>query len=247
MTTRRITHRLLLALLLFSGTLRAENFQLMTENFPPLNMSSNGAAYARNDRVSGFATDIIRKVFKKTGHDVKFTLSRQWDDAYGKALTKQGYGVYSTLRSRERESKFLWVGPLYSEDWVLLAPTDSKISIFDLNEAKKYQVGSYVFDGITDYLIQSGVDILPAQNDAVNAVKLKSNTIDLWASSSLTGPYVAANFKLSVKPVLTFNQSSLWLAMNIETPPKIIDDLNAALKAMHDSGEIQTIINSYNQ
>lgn len=244
---KRITHNLFLVFLLSTGTVQAETFQLMTENFPPLNMSSNGASYARNDRVSGFATDIIRRLFEKTGHEVKFTLVSQWDEAYGTALNKKGYGVYSTLRSRERESQFLWVGPLYHEDWVLFTSADRSVSISDLNKAKAFRVGSYVFDGITDHLVQNGIQIIPARNDAVNAIKLKSNAIDLWASSSLTGPYVAANFNIPVKPVLTFNRSNLWLAMNIDTPSKIIDELNKALKQMHDSGEVQTMINVYHR
>ena len=247
MKIRSIVNLFLLALVSPAGATQAESFHLMTESFPPLNMTANGSSYARNDRVSGFATDIIRQLFKNSGYDVQFTLTSKWDDAYTKALKNQGYGVYSTFRSPERESKFLWVGPLYDEDWVLLAPADSSLTIKDLNQAKKYKVGSFVFDGITDHLSQKGVNTLPAQNDAVNVVKLKSKTIDLWASSSLTGPYVATNFKIPVRTVLTFNKSNLWLAMNIDTPPEIIDRMNSELKKMHQSGQIQGMIDRYNR
>ncbi|KEQ17002.1 substrate-binding periplasmic protein [Endozoicomonas numazuensis] len=236
---------LLLGMML-SQSIVAADFHLVTENFPPLNMTSNGTSYARNDRVSGFATDIMRSLFKENGYNVRFTLMSDWDKAYDTAINEMSTGVYSTFRTPERESQFKWVGPLYEEDWVLLASADNEIKIETLKELHNYKVGSFVFDGITDYLVEQGITIEPAQNDAVNVVRLKLGQIQFWASSSLTAPYVAANFKVPVTPVHTFNKSNLWLAMNKDTDQKVIDQLNKTLEKMHQSGEIQTMIDSYN-
>ncbi len=231
----------------FSIATQATEFHLVTESFPPLNMTNNGASYARNDRVSGFATDIVRKLFTNNGHKVSFTLMSDWDKAYTQAMESGGYGVYSTFRTEERENKFKWIGPLYEEDWVLLAPESSDLQISTLKELHNYKVGSYEFDAITDYLKEQGIPVEPAKSDAMNVVKLKLGKIQLWASSSLTGAYVAANFKIPVKPVHTFNRSSLWLAMNKETDAAIIEQLNVSLEKMRQSGEIKTMIDSYNQ
>ncbi|WP_062269103.1 substrate-binding periplasmic protein [Endozoicomonas arenosclerae] len=236
---------LLLGLML-SQSISAADFHLVTENFPPLNMTSNGTSYARNDRVSGFATDIMRNLFKENGYKVRFTLMSDWDKAYNTAVNETSTGVYSTFRTPEREEHFKWVGPLYEEDWVLLSTSDQEIQIDTLAELHNYKVGSFVFDGITDYLVEQGVKIEPAKNDAVNVVRLKLGEIQFWASSSLTAPYVAANFKVPVKPVHTFNRSSLWLAMNKDTDQKVIDQLNKTLEKMRASGEIQNMIESYN-
>ncbi|MFK0573672.1 substrate-binding periplasmic protein [Endozoicomonas sp.] len=246
MKFRRIPFFFLLFCSLTSNA-QTTSFQLLTENFPPLNMTNNGTSYARNDRVSGFATDIMRKLFETTGYEAAFTLMSNWDKAYNSAKDTSGYGVYSTFRTSEREDEFQWVGPLYEEDWVLLAPEDSDLTINSLDELKNYQVGSYEFDAITDHLRDNQIEVIPAKSDSVNVVKLKPGKIDLWASSSLTGPYTAANFNIPVKPIHTFNESGLWLAMHKDTDPTIISALNAELQNMHQSGEIQKMIDSYNQ
>ncbi|WP_066014620.1 substrate-binding periplasmic protein [Endozoicomonas atrinae] len=237
-----------LFLLFFSLASNAQitSFHLVTENFPPLNMTNNGTSYARNDRVSGFATDIMRKLFATTGYDVDFTLMSDWDEAYNSARDTAGYGVYSTFRTPEREGSFQWVGPLYKEDWVILAPQDSEVTINSLDDLKQFQVGSYEYDAITDHLMEHKIGVVPAKSDAVNVVKLKLGKIELWASSSLTGPYTASNFNIPVKPIHTFSESSLWLAMHKDTDPAVVSQLNNELKRMHQSGEIQQMINSYN-
>ncbi|USE38902.1 ABC transporter substrate-binding protein [Endozoicomonas sp. SCSIO W0465] len=237
-----------LFLLFFSltGNAQTSSFHLLTENFPPLNMTNNGTSYARNDRVSGFATDIMRKLFAATGYEVDFTLMSDWDEAYNSAKGTSGFGIYSTFRTPERENSFQWVGPLYEEDWVILAPQDSEVTINSLDDLRQFQVGSYEFDAITDHLIESSIDVVPAKSDAINVVKLKLGQIKLWASSSLTGPYTASNFNIPVKPIHTFSESSLWLAMHKDTDPAIVRQLNSELKRMHQSGEIQQMINSYN-
>ncbi|MGI9283123.1 MAG: hypothetical protein ACR2PX_26295 [Endozoicomonas sp.] len=51
---------------------------------------------------------------------------------------------------------------------------------------------------------------------------------------------------MPVKPVHTFNRSSLWLAMNKDTDQKVIDQLNTTLEKMRESGEIQAMIDNYN-
>ncbi|WP_020583887.1 substrate-binding periplasmic protein [Endozoicomonas elysicola] len=238
-----------LFLLFFSLTSNAQttSFHLVTENFPPLNMTNNGTSYARNDRVSGFATDIMRKLFETSGYEVDFTLMSDWDEAYNSAKDTSGYGVYSTFRTPEREDSFQWVGPLYEEDWVILAPEGSDVTISSLDELKNYQVGSYEFDAITDHLKNNQINVVPAKSDSINVVKLKLGQIELWASSSLTGPYTAANFNIPVKPIHTFSESGLWLAMHKDTDHTIISTLNEKLQSMHQSGEIQQMIESYNQ
>lgn len=91
------------------------------------------------------------------------------------------------------------------------------------------------------------IELVPAKSDSVNVVKLKLGKIELWASSSLTGPYTASNFNIPVKPIHTFSKSGLWLAMHKDTDPTIVSVLNTELQNMHQSGEIQKMIDSYNQ
>ena len=234
-----------LAISLGSPAVMADKFSLVTENFPPLNMSNNGKNVARNSQVSGLATDIIRQLLENTGHSASYHMKSSWHTALNSAADKSGYGVYSAFRTPEREERFKWVGPLYNEDWVLLAKADVEENIQSLDDVKGRTIGSFEKDPITDYLKGKNLSLRLASNDGVNVARLRNGTIDLWASSSLTGPYVASSFRFPVKTVLTFSEGQLWLAMNKDTDDEVITALNTELQRMHDDGEIEEVLSRY--
>ncbi|WP_206196786.1 hypothetical protein [Zooshikella ganghwensis] len=47
----------------------AETIHLLTENFPPLNMSADEKNFARGNNVTGITTDIVRLMFKRANID----------------------------------------------------------------------------------------------------------------------------------------------------------------------------------
>ena len=241
----RLSRAAILMLSIVCSSAVAEQFTFMTESFPPLNMSNSGKSVARNSHVTGLATDIIRKLLENTGNTAKFRMERNWDDAFNSALENNSYGVYSAFRTEEREDLFKWVGPLYNEDWVILAKEGHNIPLNDLSDIKNYSVGSFKKDEITNFLTKQGIDPKPATNDAVNVARLKNGSIEFWASSSLTGPYVASSFHLPVKKVLTFSKNQLWLAMNKNTDDNMIAAMNTALKVMHEQCEVATVLAQY--
>jgi ABC-type amino acid transport substrate-binding protein len=64
--------RLLLVLaatsLLFASLVRAEEREslvLLTENFPPYNMADGGSNYAKDEKISGIAVELVREMFKR--------------------------------------------------------------------------------------------------------------------------------------------------------------------------------------
>lgn len=234
-----------LTLGLNSPLVMAEQFSLVTENFPPLNMSTNGKSVARNNQVTGLATDIVRKLMNNTGYSATYRMKRSWDRAFDMAAETSGYGVYSAFRTPEREDMFKWVGPLYSEEWVLYANEGWDGELSSLEDAKDLRMGTFEQDGIGDYLRDEGFSPILSNSDAANAARLKNGSIDVWATSSLSGPYTASNFNLPVKNVLTFHRSYLWLAMNKETDDAAIKTMNDELQRMHERGDIETILAQY--
>ena len=228
-----------------SNSVAADDFKMLTESFPPLNMSTNGKMIAKNKGVTGLATDIIRKLLDNTGHTASYEMMSSWNTALELAAGQEGYALYSAFRTPERENRFKWVGLLYSEDWVLLAREGQTENITSLNDVKDRPIGSFEYDAITDYLHEQGFKPNLAKTDAVNIAKMKRGTIELWATSSLTGPYMASNFRFPVKRVLTFSQGELWLAMNKSVDDSVIEQLNAELQGMHDRGEVEEILARY--
>ncbi|WP_342243412.1 substrate-binding periplasmic protein [Pseudomonas sp. OTU5201] len=250
-----MSKRLLLALagtlMVFAGAARAEvdeNYSvvLLTENFPPYNMSINGKNFAQEDNIDGIAVDIVREMFKRAGVKYSLTLRFPWDRIYKLALEKPGYGVFVTARLPEREQSFKWVGPIGPDDWIMLARTDSSIALGSLEDARKYKVGAYKGDAIAEYLTQQKLDPITALRDQENAKKLEKGQIDLWATGDPAGRYLAKQEGVSgLKTVLRFNQAELFLALNKDVPDEVVHKLQAALDQMRAEGFVDEILNSY--
>lgn len=71
------------ALLVMTSAARAEidpNYSvvLLTENFPPYNMASNGKNFAQEDGITGIAADVVREMFKRAGISYSLTLRFPW-------------------------------------------------------------------------------------------------------------------------------------------------------------------------
>ncbi|MDP3813624.1 ABC transporter substrate-binding protein [Pseudomonas sp.] len=247
--------RLLIALLgagwLLAGSAQAEvpaNYRmvLLTENFPPYNMSINGKNFAQEDNIDGIAVDIIREMFKRAGIQYNMTLRFPWDRIYKLALEKPGYGVFVTARLPEREALFKWVGPIGPDDWVLLGKSDSPISLSSLEEAKQYKVGAYKGDAIAEYLVEKGLQPITALRDQENAKKLMAGQIDLWASGDPAGRYLAKQEGITgLKTILRFDSAQLYLALNKEVPDEVVQKLQSALDKMRSEGLVDDILNNY--
>lgn len=247
--------RLLIAmagtLVVLSGAARAEvdpdySVVLLTENFPPYNMAINGKNFAQEDNIDGIAVDIIKEMFKRAGVKYSLTLRFPWDRIYNLALEKPGYGVFVAARLLEREELFKWVGPIGPDDWVLLAKGDNPISLTSLDQAKKYRIGAYKGDAISEYLTEKGVEHSTSLRDQENARKLMAGQIDLWATGDPAGRYLAKQEGISgLRTVLRFDSAELYLALNKDIPDEIVSKLQAALDQMRAEGFVDDILNSY--
>ena len=238
--------RLLLALasagLLFAVTARADeaipdSIVLLTENYPPYNMTASGKNFAKDENLSGIAVELVREMFKRAGVSYNLTLRFPWARIYKLALENPGYGVFVTARLPERESDFKWVGPLAPDDWVMLARADSSISLSSLEDAKTYKIGTYKDDAISQALNEKGFEPISSLRDQENPVKLMKGEIDLWATGDIAGRYLAKQQGIiDLKSVLRFDSAQLYLALNKQTPDALVQKLQAALDAMRADG-----------
>lgn len=219
---------------------------LLTENFPPYNMAINGKNFAQEDNIDGIAVDIIREMFKRAGIEYSMTLRFPWERIYKLALEKPGYGVFVTARLPEREEQFKWVGPIGPDDWVLLGRADSNIRLNSLAEAASYQVGAYKGDAISEHLLEQGLQPVLALRDQLNAQKLQSGQIDLWATGDPAGRYLAKQEGISgLKTILRFDSAELYLALNREVPDEVVSKLQAELDKLREEGVVDDIVNNY--
>ena len=249
---KRTLFACLAALSLLSGTaVRAEipagySMVLLTENFPPYNMATNGKNFAQQDNIKGIAADLVREMFKRADIPYSMTLRFPWDRIYKLALNNPGYGVFVTARLPEREQAFKWVGPLGPDDWILLARADSTITLENLEQARPYKIGAYKGDAIEQTLTTEGMNPVIALRDQENAHKLQEGLIDLWATGDPAGRYLARLEGVAgLKTVLRFNSAELFLALNKDTPDEVVERLQQALDGMRKEGVVDKVFAEY--
>jgi len=229
-----------------AGDVSPYSIVLLTENFPPYNMATDGKNFAQESNIEGIAVEIVRQTFKRAGVGYNMTLRFPWDRIYKLALEKPGYGVFVTARLPEREKLFKWVGPIGPDDWIMLARSDSPIELKTLEQARQYKIGAYKGDAIAEELARQGLNPITVLSDKDNARKLVDGQIDLWATGDPAGRYLARQEGVSgLKTVLRFNQAELFLALNKETPDAVVAKLQKALDDMRAEGLLDKILGSY--
>lgn len=219
----------------------AASLELLTEDYPPYNMYA-----ADGVKVVGLSTDLLEATLARAGITYRISLV-PWQRALKSARENADTCVYSTSRLPERESAYRWIGPLINNDWTLFAPSDSRIAIAQLDDARHLRIGSYYGDAIDDYLKAQGFMVDSADADNLNPRKLLSGRIDLWATGSLLGPYLARQAGLAgkIKPILTFRSSVMYLACNLGVTNALVGQIETALKAVESDGTADTIRRRY--
>lgn len=236
---------------LLSGAARAEDtpaysMVLLTENFPPYNMATDGKNFAQEANIKGIAVEVVRETFKRAGVGYSMTLRFPWDRIYKLALENPGYGVFVTARLPEREKLFKWVGPIGPDDWVLLARADSPIQLTTLEAARSYRIGAYKGDAIAVELARQGMKPITVLSDKDNAGKLVDGQLDLWATGDPAGRYLARQEGITgLKTVLRFNSAELYLALNKDVPDEMVVKLQAALDQLRKEGVVDDIMARY--
>ncbi|WP_223544558.1 substrate-binding periplasmic protein [Pseudomonas sp. A-B-19] len=238
------------SLLLINGAHAADRSDtglvLLTENFPPYNMAKNGKNFAQDENINGIATDIVREIFKRADITYSLTLRFPWERIYKLTLEKPGYGVFVMARLPDREKLFKWVGPIGPDDWIMLAKADSKITLENLNDARKYKIGAYKGDAIAETLAKQGLNPIVVLRDQDNAKKLVNGQIDLWATGDPAGRYLARQDGVTgLKTVLRFNSAELYLALNRNVPDETVAKLQAALDQLRKEGVVDDIMARY--
>ncbi|APJ05140.1 amino acid ABC transporter substrate-binding protein [Silvanigrella aquatica] len=233
---------LIISILISPFLYAAKNFKIVTENYPPFNMEENG-------KIVGISTDVMKELMKR--EKTEYTLELYpWARAFKMGMEEPNTVVYSTTRTPEREALFKWVGPLVSNDWVFFAKKGSKIKIKSLDDAKKYSVGGYNGDATSEFLLKEnfvkGKNIQLATNDKQNALKLEAGRIDLWATGSQIGKWIAKTEKTgSIEPLFTFKKVELYAAFNKNTDDAVIKKLNETLDKMKKDGSVTKIFDRY--
>ena len=241
--------KILLIILFGTIVLFSQDITINTEEYPPYNMKVN-------NKLSGMSVEVLDAMFKQmkssqTISDVKLT---NWSRAYNLALKKKNYMVFSTSKTKERESLFKWVGPIYQTSLDLIALKKKNIIINNDSDLHKYTIGAILNDIGSEILVSKGISEKTIQYiSGTNAIrlsftKLEKNRIDLFT-------YILASAKYNAKKdgfdfnkyesVYSIGQYYGYFAFNKDTDDKVITKWQQALDDIKSNGIYEKIMERY--
>ena len=115
----------LLSMLALTAT--AADLQLLTDNHPPLH-------FMQGNQLAGFGVDVVQALATQTGdriHLQQVPLLR----ALRMASDTPDTGVFTVLRTDERDDRYQWVGPLIEVETALYARDNLQPPVHSLREA----------------------------------------------------------------------------------------------------------------
>lgn len=219
------------------SAMAAEPLTLFTEDYAPFNWTDKTTG-----KPTGLSVDIVSELMLRAGLVATTPQVLPW--ARGLMLTGATARscLYSTARTPERESGFQWIGPIARNDWVLFARQADHIVLRRLDDARPYQVGTFIGDAVIPLLQAHGLQVSIAASHRLNPPKLQMGRIQLWSVGRLPGLYLARELGISdIEPVLSFVQLDMYLACNNSMGRAETARLNEILRGMYHDGTVQRI------
>lgn len=211
---------------------------------PPYSMTTTGKLYAHKAKdVEGVCSEIVKAVMDNSGLSYKIKL-RSFNNAYSKVRNKENSAIYCLYSTPEREEKFYSVGPLFKEEWALMAKPGSGIQINSLQEAAGYTIGGDGANPIVKYLVEQGIPVKTSDRVRGHAKMLELGKIDLWAASPEAANYMASEESNldGLKKVFVYKVEGEYVFFNKNTDRNTIETIRNSYNDIKKSGSLKNII-----
>lgn len=241
---------LLVFLLSFMHLANSEEIKVVTEHFPPYQISEKGKP------VTGVTVEFIKALLNEVNVDTAINVY-PWARAYNMALTYPNVLIFSMARVPERENLFHWIGTLDSmcnHLWAL--KKNSTIKIASIAEAKQYLVGVPRDDTVHHYLNKNGfIDKknMYVVNTREQAVKmLFRGRVDILMGAELLIEQRVNrlgydfNKLQKVFSLPSINASGLSVAFSKSTPLALVHKFQKAFEKLKADSKYKSISNDLN-
>ena len=233
---------------------------LLTAAFVLLTLSGAGQAlniYCEDDtqfrgpdgKFSGLDVEIVSEIQKRVGNSDVIQLV-PWTRGIKYLESEPDTLLFSMARTKERNERYQWIGPISEVAYSFYTKADSPIVINSLDDARKLaSIGVYRNDIRDQFLTKENFSNLDrADTSFSNVKKLIAGRVVVIASTA-TGIQSEARrigFDLSnLKFLYTFLRSHVYIAASKNTDPKIVANWNAAVESMKKDGAFDAIFKKY--
>lgn len=222
-----------------------DKIKLMTEEYPPYNMTKNG-------QLTGLSVEVLELMLQKL--DSKQTKKDMevmpWARAYTLIQKKKDTMLFVMARTKQRENLFKWVGPVGSSVVALVAKKEKNIKINSIEDIKKYKIGT-VKDDVAELAVKelgiTNFDSISGTNSIATSIKkLQRDRIDLFAYMYQPKSWKVKNFNPDdYENVYTLKKNDFYYALHKDTDTKIVEKLQKTLDGLKEQGIVQKISAKY--
>lgn len=231
--------RLLCACLMLLGSPAFSQLRLLTEDTPPM-------SFMRDGEPSGLAVEVVRALMARTGDRGEIELL-PWTRAFHLAQQKADIALFSTVRTPERENKFLWVGPIVVGTTSFYSLKSRGLAIDTLQQAaasgplalpKQW----YTFETLE---ARGFTNLYGVSSPTQMVTLLKHGRVQLIATEDLTLAGELASVGLKPQDVtahVPFMRSAYYIAFSPQTSVVRVVRWQRALQQMHEDGSLAAIL-----
>ena len=214
---------------------------ITTEYLFPLSISEKegGAIY-------GQSADKVHELLKRSLVPYQMKMM-SWNRAYELARHNEDTCVFSTVRTKERETSFQWIGPISTGNWAVFGSPDKLGKFTRLEDVKKSTIGTELGNVSVAYLSERGFHIVTSTESATTFKNAAIGRIDFATAGDIHGNKIIRENHLESKLVWLFNyhSSDYYLACNVKMNAETISLLNSKLNEMKMDGSLKRINNKY--
>lgn len=226
------------------SSVEATDLHAYTEEWPPYN-------YMVGNELKGISTDILHAACDLT--KIKCTIQMvPWLRAYKNVVETPDTLIYTIARTPQREKEFIWIGPILPRTTWVYGKAGLETSIHNLKDLASTRIGVIRGEASIDELLAAGVPqssilVLNSNTDVMRMMKLgKVNVVVNTEIGMALNLYdigiptdaVSKLFKLS-------EGGSLYFAMNLQSDPALINQLQNGIEKLRHEGKIEAIVRSY--
>ncbi|MEH6625358.1 MAG: transporter substrate-binding domain-containing protein [Motiliproteus sp.] len=222
-------------------------YRWVSEHYPPYNYQDE------NGHAKGMSVDVVKAIWERmevpeADRKIEFM---PWARGYSIAQSELNAVIFSTTYTDDRLEKFLFVGPVFPVNVVILARKSDRLQVTTVDQLNKLKLGVVRQDIGEQLLLKRGVDAsaIVSTNSVHQLIKL----LDLGRIDGIAYGYEIAvwsmrelNIELSqyeiVYPLL---EGQLGFAFNKKVDKDQLQRMQAVLEALKSEGVLEKIRKNY--
>lgn len=206
-------------------------------------------SFEENDEKRGMVTEIVQELLKNSKIVPNKWIISPWKNVYKYAKNHNNTLLYTVVKNPEREKLFHWIGPISNRNFCLYKlKSRTDISIKSWEDVKKYSVSSLEDGAGTKEIEGHGIKVYETRDLKQSFKMLVNRRSDLMASMDYALYYFKKYEKQKedfVKAFTVNDTLKFYIALNINTDPRIVKSLQSSFKLIKSNGKLEEIKSKY--